>query len=294
MSLVYDLFCVLILAVSVVIGYRRGAVKTILLVLAFLIAALGAWYLSQAAAPTVYRAFVKDHVVSAAEKSLDQENLTGIVNRIIQNAAGTSDVELSGEELKTAAAKSGDLSENLAALAKQKGYTGSQQVLAEQIQIGLNAKQVLLDSDTAENLPETVQDILEKSSDDIESDVRAVLVEAADGTTKSAAAAVEEHLLRTPIISLIRTILAIGIFVILLALLRILISFTGVINKVPFAGTINRLGGGVLGFVYGVVILMILASLVSLLIKNGIAADYLNEKSAENTKIFQYFYQYCF
>ncbi len=85
---------------------------------------------------------------------------------------------------------------------------------------------------------------------------------------------------------------ALATFVVAFVLIRVLISFSGIFNWIPGIREINRLGGGLLGLLRGVVILWLLCFVVAMLTPMAMGQSLL--KAIEENALLSAFYQGAF
>lgn len=111
---------------------------------------------------------------------------------------------------------------------------------------------------------------------------------------QTAAPHVADTIARTVVVDIIRVILTMIIFFLLLMIVRKLAKIFNRVANLPVLGLINHFLGGVLGLVYGGIMVLLLASLVALVLlttQNGIGP--LTAQSVQASHIFYFFYQYA-
>ena len=74
-------------------------------------------------------------------------------------------------------------------------------------------------------------------------------------------------------------------------ILNIIASLTKIVNRIPVAGTANRIIGAVLGIAEGLIVLLIICLVMKFLITVcGNSLVFINEQTVGKTFIFRYLY----
>ncbi len=82
------------------------------------------------------------------------------------------------------------------------------------------------------------------------------------------------------------------LFALVLLILNIIASVTKLVNRIPVAGTANRVIGAVLGTAEGVIVILIICLVIKFLISLlGNSLVFINEPTIEKTFIFRYLYE---
>ena len=219
MSLILDLAIVLIVALCVLVGIKRGAVKEIVSLVGIAVALVLAITVSKIGAAFIYNNFVGEAIYDSVYESVEKH--------IGSDISSTID----------------SLPEELFDIGDALGVD-----ITEKLQSGLNE-----DSNLAAGVADIVSNSIAKP--------------------------------------LVKSIIQVVLFIILFIVIKVLIGWLGrilnVVAKLPVIGAANKLVGGVLGFLKGLIIASIICYVVIIVLKvkpDGIAG--INMEIVESTKIF--------
>lgn len=195
--MLFDLIIVAVIAVFVIIGISRGAVKSIANLLVFVLASMLALYIGKLTSNWIYDTYVYNDLVSS-------------VTNVFQNGSGA------------------DLSKNIA--------------------------------DFTNGVPKTVSALLAQAGIDFSLFFKQVFSGSADMISKAV-----ETTLRPCIVTVLTVLLTSVYFILFSVLLKIAVHFVNKIAMLPVLSFINRIFGGVIGFLYGCIFVMFVILLIKLL-----------------------------
>lgn len=188
----FDFIMILIVLVFAVVGYVRGAIRSVLSFVGGIVSFIIAIFAGNHLSPYIYDMFFKQSINNKVAESVDSA---------LQNGAGSI-----GENVTNA-------------------------------------------------LPDFLKGFVDSS--DIINSLNSVTGETSQEITNAAAEAVQQAVspIIISIISLCVTIIA---FILLKIIIGIICHLADVVNKIPVIGTANRITGGVIGLVYGILVVMII------------------------------------
>lgn len=219
MSIILDLAIILIIALCVFIGIKRGAVKEIVSLVGIIVALVLAITISKIGATFIYNRFVGEAIYNTVYEAVEDKV---------------------GEDIST----------------------------------------------TIDALPEEIFQIGDAIGVDISEKLESGLKE--DTNLASSVSEIVSESIAKP---LVITIIQLVLFIILFVVFKVLIGWLGrilnIVAKLPVIGTANKLVGGIVGLLKGVIIASIVCYVVIIILKvqpDGFAG--INQKIVEDTKIF--------
>ena len=219
MSLILDLVIILIIALCVFIGIKRGAVKEIVSLIGIVVALILAITISKIGATFIYNRFVGEAIYNTVYKAVEDK-------------------------------------------------------------VGVDI------STTIEALPEEIFQIGDAIGVDISEKLESGLKEDTN-LASSVAEIVSESIAKPLVITIIQLVLFIILFVVFKVLIGWLGKILNIVAKLPVLGSANKLVGGIVGLLKGVIIASIVCYVVIIILKvqpDGFAG--INQKIVEDTKIF--------
>ena len=84
LALFFDIGLIVILLICIYIGRKRGFVKSVIMLLGYIIAFAGAFFISKAVSPAIYDNFLKSKTESFVEKNMDKIDIKGQIKEMIK------------------------------------------------------------------------------------------------------------------------------------------------------------------------------------------------------------------
>ena len=250
--IVLDVLALLVLLLFLFLGRRRGFVAMALLLIGALASLWAAQQLAEPAARWSYDTLVEQRLVRYVENKLEDSSggsdVAGLVDRL-EEFSREYDPANALEHLKE---KTGGLLEELKDLTASQSGQGN-----------------------------VIPFLDELEADEEQTDLLAELM--ADGA--SLAEALVESLLEPLFLSLLETVCFVVLFLLFAGIIRLLISLSGILNRLPLLGGANRFLGGVCGLCEGVVILYLLGILLRMLAATAEPDSLITVDLLEETKL---------
>lgn len=278
---------VLILIVTITIGWCRGLVRYVFDLLgtiaAFVLAVVG----SNALAEPVYDNFIRQDIVSSLADVFEDYDLNGTVWDKLDEL-GVSEY-VTEDDVKAVLQESGDMSENLGELLDEKGIDSETVRQAKEefedyfySSVPLNIRSRLETVDT-----QKLSDTTELTKQQTEKLVKALAV----GDVNEAAVYAEETFVSPVAVGIVRTALFILIVAVVELLIKLILWISGIFTKLPEVSALNRLGGLVLGALKGCLDVAVIAFLLTIVVNfSHNSLEVFNADIAEKTCLFRYFF----
>lgn len=286
MALIYDLLVVLILVVFFSIGVRKGFIKSILSLVCFVLSVVVSLFAAERLAQPIYEMCFKEKVTSFIEENIDKIDVSGVVNSYFLDDLG---IEADEKTIRSIIGTQGDISQNIKLYAERNGVTVDKEYIDKRINSFLKSKE--LESAIKTALPSQLASAVFSAAES-SSEVIADILQACVNPDKSVAArAIEDAFVNDAIILLVKYALFLIFFAIIRFLLKLIVAATGIINKIPVAGKVNRILGGAFGILKGGVFILILAMTIEVTVSfMGSRYSLFSESTIDNSLIFKYFY----
>ncbi|MCD7773099.1 MAG: CvpA family protein [Ruminococcus sp.] len=286
MALIYDLLVVLILIVFFAFGVRKGFIKSILSLICFVLSVVLSLFLSERLAEPIYEMCFKESVTSLIEENLDKLDVTDVVNSYILDDL---EIEADDSTIRSIIGTDGDITQNIKLYAEGQGVEIDEQTIEDNIDSFVKSDELenALSVSKLDFLSNAVLSGVEDSTDAIVD-----ILQACVSNDKGAAAeAIEETFVNDALVSLVKCVLFLIFYIIIRFLLKLLVAATGIINKIPVAGKINRALGGAFGILKGGVFVLLVAVIVVGL-SYFLSGSYsiFSESTIDNSLIFKYIY----
>lgn len=286
MALIYDLLVILILIVFFAVGVKKGFIKSILSLVCFVVSVVVSLFAAENLAQPIYEMCFKESVTSFIEENIDKVDVSGVVNSYLLDNLG---IEADEKTIKSIIGTQGDISQNIKLYAEEKGVSLDEEVLENNINSFLKSKE--LESAIENVLPSSLASAVFSAAESSSEAIAEILQACVNPDKNVAARAIEDAFVNDAIILLVKYALFLIFYIIIRFLLKLIIAATGIINKIPVAGKVNRVLGGAFGILKGGVFVILAAIIVSGL-SYILASRYsiLSESTIDNSLIFKYFY----
>ena len=288
----FDVFTAAILLFYLYTGGKRGFVKSILFIAGYLVSFVLAFFISGSASPVIYDDFIKPKVISTVEKELDQMDITSEIQRTLNNTFGKYGVSLKKEDVnKIISSDSSDIGTTLSKFINSNFRDANVDANA----INDDIKNIFSSSVLDKFLPSmpgymqgTVDNYISQSSNNMNETLKVLT-----GTKQEAASYIEEHMIRSNVLSIVKIIVFIVVFSLSLLIFKLLSRLMSFINKIPLVGPMNTFLGMIVGIIQGLLAIYIIALIIHVLIAlSGGEMLVFNTKTIENTILFKRIYDF--
>lgn len=284
----FDVIMIGILLVCMYTGSKKGFIKSVLIVIAYFIAFLAAFFASKAVTPTIYDKVVKTRAEKVIEENMDNINIRNAIKSSIKGQK--FDFEITDAQIDAILNSGEDFTKGLEKVAKDSGSSLSTE------QIETKSGQVFSPSVILETVKGKIPDNIYKQIDQFMSSSKTSvndIIKALNNPSKTEGAKELTEVAVKPLASIATQIILFFIFfVVFMVLIRIVLNvITKAISIVPFVGPLNSFLGLLLGIVQGLFIILILALLIRVIsstTNNQIIM--INETVIEKTKLFRLIY----
>lgn len=286
MALLYDLAVVIVLLLFFIFGVKKGFIKSVLSLICFVLAIVISLFASSKLAQPIYEMCFKERVTSFIAENINRIDVSGAVNNyLLKNVGITADEKT----VRSIIGTEGDIKNNIESYAKAKGVNLNSQSISQNVDSFLKSDDLKGAIESA--LPSSLASAVFKAAESSAETVSKVLQACVNPDKTQAAVTIEEAFVNDMLILLIKYALFLLMFTVLSFILKLIVAATGIVNKIPVAGGVNRALGGALGILKGGVALVIIAVIVSAL-SALFASRYsaLAESTIENSLVFKYFY----
>lgn len=283
MKWIFDVLVLVVIIAAVSFNAKRGFVKSLLVVVTFLVSVAAASLLSLPVSSVIYDQFVSEKVNEKISDQLPDLDTATEINKLVFNDG--LGITVSDEEVREAILAEGDLIENLNKLA---GNDKSNEITEADVEEFLDADRLMEEfgDEIPEESREMIQDALENGRDDIYNVVRAF----AENDEEKRADAVGDALVKPLVMIVIRFVVGLVLFTIISLILKQIIKVFDLVNKIPVAGTLNTVLGGVIGLLVGVIIVALIAYVMRFVVAFGLGGDFVNAGIIKDTILFRLFY----
>lgn len=284
----YDVFCVGLLIAFMYIGAKRGFIKSVLILIGYLVALFGGYIISSAASNAIYEKFIEEKAYSIVEENIDNINVNSIIKSQIDSQEFGIDV--TEEDIVGVINKGGDLFENISQFLKDSGVVMSAAEVKDEVVSSLETEQIK--EFIGDNIPKAVIDMVVEMADTSKDNIIEVVTTLASGDKEKSAEVLTVKLVEPVAKGVISLIIWIISFAILMVILRIIINIiSSMFKAIPLVSSVNTILGAVLGVAQGILIIIVICLVLKLSI--CISSDelmFLNTEAIQSTKIFKIIY----
>lgn len=295
----YDILAVVLMGSLVYFGWKKGFLRTLFSIAGFALAFALATMVSTSATPVIYDSFVKPVVITAAERQLDSLD---VVERIRQavTASGAAIEETEIREILVSRPE--NLVEALSAYMERSAEAAGEDVFpVEAFKTALEgALEKANDIAIFDNLPEYMVGGRSEGTYEeprgIESYIglEAGLLKETLGrlgeSNRAASEYLEEEVFSANVQNIVSPVVFLLTFALACALFNGFSRLFKMVNRIPLVGPVNRVLGGILGGLQGIIILFIMGMVVNVLViftNNSLMI--FNQATLAKTIIFKYF-----
>ncbi len=283
---IYDVLFAAVFIVCIYMGFKRGFLKSAVLVVGYIIAVIGAFFIAKAVSPSIYDGFVKDSVTSAVQTGIEKTDISSVITKAVNSS--DCGVTLEESDVKAVIDTANDAMSGVVDLVKEMGSTVAYEDIKSAVSENIG-KEFL--SSITEYIPKETLDSILKNFESETEKINQTVELYVSGDIQSAAQAVEETVVRPIAMMLIELIIWLLAFVIIKLIVRLIAQLFGAVNAIPIAGQLNALLGGFLGAAQCLLIVFIAASVIKILITlTSGELMVINAETIADTKIFRLIY----
>lgn len=330
----YDVILAAILIGMLFVGAKKGFVRMVLSLGAFIASFVVALIISDGVSGWVYDSFISKPLEQTISTSINDalgDNVVTQIGKIDMDKAKINGTSI--DELELKADKAGKVTVNLNnvnlsntgiskvdltafGVDKSTDYSkvnlGSVQLYESDIEkYGIEnmiltevLAQNIKDSDIADSVNEVIEQVSEavpalglegKTIEDIDNGMINNVVVSVVQSSGNPGKAVLDNVAKPIVFVPLRTIIFILLFFIVFIILSIVIKATSLINKLPVIGKLNSLLGGVLGFVQGLIIVFIVVIIAHMAVEmTNNTLIFLNDMTINKSYAFSWVYNFSF
>lgn len=269
MSLIFDIVVAAAFVIGISVNARRGLVKSILLVIGYIISIWLAGMIAGNYSEKIYESFLDEKLSQTIQSETENIDTAKLIKEKLFDEKLEIDVEV--DEVREAVLSDGDMVENLVVLAVSK-------------KSGIDKKIVdrFVDKDMIFEAQDNKLLFLAVNNENVQQSVRILAKENDETRTE----VLYREIVKPYALKATRWVMAFVVFMIISAIVSLLVAKANFVNRIPVAGFFNTVLGGVVGAGEGFVIVMALALAVKVLV----ALVGFDEKIIDDTTLFKIFY----
>ncbi len=284
----YDVLLFAVIISYIVLGAKRGLLKSIILLAGYLVACIGGFFISKEFSPYLYDKFISERVNSMVFENIENFDATKEIRLIIDNNEYC--LYISDRYIEQIVSNNENLADGLINLLKAKNIPISEKDELD-IREKLSSKGIL--QSLKGKLNDDVYSFIEAYDKNTNNSVEKLLMRLVGDDKNSIAYELGEGVVKPVAIKVIQIILFVVSFFIIIFFVRLIAGLFKAVNSIPLAGGINKLLGGVLGFIQGIVVVYIAILIIKFIIavtQNDLL--FLNDNTIEETKFFKNLYNF--
>ncbi|MFA5657749.1 MAG: CvpA family protein [Oscillospiraceae bacterium] len=285
----FDVALVGVVAAYIYLGGKRGFLRTLVLLIGYVVSLAGAYFISDISAPVIYEKFVKSKAEEiVAEKILDY-SIKDQIRSSLKKQGIT--VDIPDEEIDRIINNADDISDSLSAYLGGITSDFSDSELSGMIDGAINVDTIL--KKLKDNLPDSIYAEVEEYVGTSTEKFTEIIKVLNNADNDERAKEITEILLMPFAVTVIRFIVFMLVFAVLMVIFRFISELFRKFYLIPIAGQINTLFGAVLGFGQGLFIIFVVTLVIKIII--AIAGNDLmviNEATIEKTKLFKIIYDF--
>lgn len=287
MALILDLAVVVILILTAIAGWRKGLLRYVISSVGTVAAIIIAFLLADIITPTVYEKWIQPDIRDFIQERVEGFDIAKVVSDEIEDCG--YNVKLSDKQLDEALSSQGDISAALAEFAQKNGASSDKAKslksdMEEFFETRFPGKFNGLFTNADNQKPKDGIEYTKAQAYDV---VRAL----ADKDTDSGVSYIEYNLVRPFVITAIKIIMTIALFIVISLVVKMIFAVAGIFDHVPVANGLNRFLGFLAGIVKGALYLLVIALGVSVLISTaGDTFGKLNTATIDKTLLFRHLF----
>lgn len=284
----YDVFAIGLVLAMLYIGAKKGFVKTVLILVSYIVALVGGYLIADPMSVAIYDKFVADKAYELVDENYEKIDVNSLIKNQIQ--AQGYDIEIDDEALDEVLTKGGDLYKNLSDFLAQSGVEESAQNVKEEILSEIDAKKIM--QTFGDSVPSEVISIVNNVADTSKENVTEIVTVLANGDKQEGVEVIMDKLVDPVVKGVIKLVIWIIAFFILMIIATILVNIiSGTIKFVPLVGSLNTVLGAILGALEGILILVVICVVIKLaIVLTSGDVMFINEETINETKLFKLVY----
>lgn len=287
-SIYFDIGVLLLLIVFMYSGGKKGFVRTVVIVVGYVLSVAIASFVSKNATDIVYDSFIKESVTNSIESKFEDVNTGEKLKELLNSIFSDYGVSVSEKDTE-AMISSNDIGKSISDYmnSNYKGANVSAADVESKIKDGINESAL-------SSITDSIPNFLKKSAESFINNGKWTSL-ITMGDKRAAAEFVEENLVRGVVSPLISTIIFMLVFFILMAIVRVISRSLRFIKRIPLIGSANTLLGVGLGVIEGLIIIYIICMMLRLAIAfTGDSMVVLSNETIDNTLILKRIYYFNF
>ncbi|MGN0602013.1 MAG: hypothetical protein ACI4I7_04810 [Oscillospiraceae bacterium] len=287
-SIVLDAVVVLVLALSAVIGYKKGFLRYVLGFLGTIAVIIASFFAANIFTDFIYDNYVQQSVVDYIDGKISDISVSEMVSDEMKDAG--YNVSLTDNQINELLKSDGDISKEISKEAEKAGKNIDSGKLEEQLNDFFENRFAGKLGSVFTNINmEKLSDSLDYSRNMSYDIVRAL----ANGDTQLGAKYIEQSLVRPIILILVKIVLFIVFYLLLSIILKIVLKITGILNHIPIANGINKFFGLLAGLAKGLLYMALMAYVIGLVVDvSGDSLSKINTEIINKTTLFRYIFEY--
>ncbi len=280
MSYLLDILIVLLILASVFNGARRGIVQMVISFAGIIAAFLIASYVSNAADDYIYEKTVRPVIIGRltekTDEVIDEYNPYGIISETITEQEPAVSEEAAADMINGNSEGINNL------LTNGEFHDKLIHVFNEYCRnLGASFKGVIPDDVIDES------NVYLKENNPMPDD----MLDFISFDSSKVSGMLEDNIIKPVFTDIVHTVIFIAVFIIVSMIFSIISKVTGIIRYIPGLNSINRLLGGILGTVYGLMWVIVSVLLLSIFIRlSGDGSSVINNGIVSQTRVFKHFY----
>lgn len=279
-GLIIDGILLIIIIGCIINGSKKGFVRTIVYLAGYIIAVGAASMISSSGSNYIYDSFIKPKIMTAIETKIDKAEYN--IKEKFSETLKSKGINISSSDVDLIiSGRLPNINQN-SVLTKEKINDTLSNVLSEYYG--------LLAGSLSDALPNKINEEIGKNvNDDIGNSEN--IVTAFSKSKQETAKYVEQRIIRPVIIRCVRYMLFALVFALAMFIVGIVLRMTWIVKKLPVIGKADKFLGGFLGFLQGMVIVLIISALAVIIVKlSNDSFKYLNSDVVSHTILFSYVY----
>lgn len=246
MQILLDLLTVIVILAGISINAKRGLVKSVLIIVSAIASIWLAGSIAGRYSKPLYERFFEKQIEKSISNEVSDFDCVELINKeLFKEKLG---ITVSDEEIRKALLKDGKIEDNLIDLCENNTSSLDRNQVLEYI----DKKQLFVDSKYLKVIPD---------DESFEQTVRIL----ANPDKKARSKAFYSEIAKPYILVASRWIVALLAFVIASSVLSFIISRINILDKIPIAGLLNTILGGVLGAIEGFIVIAVMALMIKIL-----------------------------
>lgn len=285
---IYDIMAVAIVVGCIIVSWKRGLLKTLVLIVGYAFACVGGYFVANQYADNVYDRFLKEKCESIVEDNIVDFNANDEINEVL--AEQNIPIELTDEQIDEIINYDGTVSEGVINYLEERQIPLTQD-MKQKITQELSSDSIV--SKLEGKINDRAYNILVEYNKIADNAIDKIFKSMVQSNETSIAEELNNIVIKPIIIKVLKVVIFILVFLVIIIIVKIVANLMKFVNTIPIAGGINRLLGGGLGFLQGILILYVVSLLIKIIIavtSNQITI--LNDETINASKIFKGIYNY--